>query len=94
MSKASRASQDLAWQFSTVRIPRTSGTGPALSPLPPHQARQEVVLKKQRYNATVSAEPADMSSNGGLREAWDLGVGEDVGVLGKVSKAAYVGVWC
>lgn len=35
-----------------------------------------------------------MSSNGGLREAWDLGVGEDVGVLGKVSKAAYVGVWC
>ena len=35
-----------------------------------------------------------MSSDGGLREAWDLGVGEDVGVLGEVGEAAYVGVWC
>ena len=34
-----------------------------------------------------------MSSNGGLREAWDLGVGEDVRVLGKVGEAPYVGVW-
>ena len=42
----------------------------------------------------VSAEPADMSRNSGLREARDLGVGEDVGVLGKVGEAAYVGVWC
>ena len=41
----------------------------------------------------VTAEPANMPSNGGLREAWDLGVGEAVGVLGKVGKAAYVGVW-
>ena len=36
--------------------------------------------------------PANMSSNGGLREARDLGVWEDVGVLGKVGESAYVGV--
>ena len=34
-----------------------------------------------------------MSSNSGLGEAGDLGVGEDVGVLGQIGKAAYVGVW-
>ena len=36
--------------------------------------------------------PADMSGHGGLGEAGDIGVGEDIGVLGEVGEPAYVGV--
>ena len=57
-------------------------------------AKEKSATEEDAMYHEVSAEPADMSSNSGLREARDLGVGEDVGVLGKVGEAAYVGVWC